>query len=260
MAVSVEGRKYFVAIPHHLDHGESGDDCDGDDDHEGHDHDHAHDHGANTISRTVWTDKCEWFVELETPEKGQPAAFAAHVTLLDGFAPAESGSFTVAARSGSHGATAKAGSVARPGIFTPEITFPETGEWVLTLTFDSKGITDSIDWTVAVHDPGEAPEPEEDGEGLISFLKEAQWKIAFATAWSETESAAGSGGAVFVHRNAVLSDGDDRVVLVQIDGESFEARKVETGLSSGSMIEIGSGLEAGERVVVEGGRAVLDAR
>ena len=264
VVVCVEGKKHFVAIPEHDHETESGDDpAHGDGD--GHDHDdadgsHDHDdhaHGENTISKTAWTESCEWFVELDVPEKGCAAAFAAHVTLLADFLPAESGSFLVAARSGPHTTEAGAGSPSRPGIFTPEIVFPETGEWTLTLTYDAGDLVDSIEWTVTVYEHGEAPAPAEDEAGLISFLKEAQWKTAFATCCAEVQEVAAGKEAVCVCGAAVLSEGSDRFVLVQKEGEAFEKRLVETGQASGSMIEITSGLETGERVVTEGGSAIL---
>lgn len=252
VVVCLEGKKHFVAIPEH-DHAVCGDDHSHDEAEGGHDHEH----GENRISKTVWTASCEWFVELDVPEKGCAAAFAAHVTLLDDFSPAESGSFLVVARSGTHTAEAGAGSPARPGIFTPEITFPEAAEWTLTLSFDSGSIKDSIEWAVTVYEHGEAPAPAEDGAGFISFLKEAQWKTPFSTCWTELKKSAEGNDVIFVPGAAVLSEGSDLFVLVQKEGEAFEKRLVETGEGSGATIEITSGLEAGERIVTQGVDAIL---
>jgi len=121
-------------------------------------------------------------VELDNPQPGHAASFAAHITLLDDFKPVTAGEFRVEARSGSETATSHAAAPARPGIFTPSITFPTAGPFALVLTYTGPGgLTDSIEWTVEVHEHGEVPEPEEEDAGAISFLKEQQWKIPFAT-------------------------------------------------------------------------------
>jgi len=268
VVVCLSGKKHFVAIPEH-DHGTDCGDAHAHGEGDGHAHEegdahaheegdgHAHEegdahaHGENTISTTVWTESCEWFVELDLPEKGYPAAFAAHVTLLADFSPAEGGSFLVVARSGSHSTEAGAGSPSRPGIFTPEITFPETGEWTLTLTYEAGDLVDSIEWTVTVYEQGAAPEPAGDDGALFSFLKEAQWKTSFAT------RAVGPEPALTLPESAVLSDDSGQFVLVQVEGEAFEKRHVETGAGSGGAIEITSGLKAGERLVVEGARQIV---
>jgi macrolide-specific efflux system membrane fusion protein len=53
---------------------------------------------------------------------------------------------------------------------------------------------------------------------------------------------------------AVTTDGDSSTVTVTKDGKE-ETREVTTGLTSGGMVEITSGLEAGEEVVIKlGGR------
>ena len=55
---------------------------------------------------------------------------------------------------------------------------------------------------------------------------------------------------------AVVSDGGQDVVYVQAGGESFDRRLVELGERDGAFVQIKSGLEAGERVVVRGAYAV----
>lgn len=57
--------------------------------------------------------------------------------------------------------------------------------------------------------------------------------------------------ALAVPLAAIDEDGDDRFIYIQQEG-GYERRKVKTGRSSGSSIEIVDGLKSGERVVVEG--------
>jgi len=232
IAIAIGGKDYFLAFPHH--------------DHEqGHGHEHAgHAHGENTISHTAWTAACEWFVELDTPEPGKPAAFAAHVTLLDGFKPAAAGSFRVEAQMGTQSAKTHAAAPARPGIFTPEITFPSEGDWTLRLHYEGSGISDTIEWKIHVHKECPGHEPEEEPAGSVSFLKEQQWKIPFSTAEVKGKS---------VPETAVLEAAGEKVVYVQLEGELFQKRVVRTGESKDGRIEVLSGLAGGERIVTRGG-------
>lgn len=230
VVLNVKGKEYILEFHAHA-----------------HEHEHDHAHGENTVSHTAWTDACEWFVELETPVKDHDAAFAAHVTLLDTFAPARSGVFKVEARSGGQTASTAADAPARPGIFTPSIRFPAAGEWTLTLTYEAGELSDSTEWRVTVHDEAPAHPAEEEGqEKTISFLKEQQWKVAFATAWPTGNN------LLRVPVSAVITAEEGQVVFVQVDGESFARRSVLTGAEEGGLIEIQTGLKKDDRIVVKG--------
>jgi membrane fusion protein, heavy metal efflux system len=52
--------------------------------------------------------------------------------------------------------------------------------------------------------------------------------------------------------SAVVDDGGQSVVFVQLGGESFERRPVQTGLRDGDWVAITRGLKSGERVVTKG--------
>jgi len=58
-------------------------------------------------------------------------------------------------------------------------------------------------------------------------------------------------------KSSIVNDNGLHVVYVQVSGESFERRNVETGLSAGDYIEIKSGLSEGEHVVSVGAYQVL---
>ena len=60
-----------------------------------------------------------------------------------------------------------------------------------------------------------------------------------------------------IPRSAVLTDGGRPVVFVQLEGESFEKRRVETGPRDGELVSVRSGLAPGERVVSRGAYEVL---
>ncbi|MFH1999839.1 MAG: hypothetical protein ABIK28_09170, partial [Planctomycetota bacterium] len=238
VVLAVTGKTFYIPLPDQHAHDDA--------------FDHAHAHAENTISHTAWTENCEWFVELEMPIKGHDVCFAAHVTLLENFQPAKSGTFNVEAHSGSNTTETDADAPQRPGIFSPIIRFPAAGEWTLQLVFEDAGLKDSIDWNITVLDEEEQPEPEEEREGLISFWKEQQWKVPFGTAWVEKRDLAGGKSGLFVPASSIVENQTGKVVFVQVDGESFERRQVETGSSEGGKVESLSGLEGDERVVAKG--------
>jgi hypothetical protein len=245
IAVSVEGKDYFVAIPHHH--------------HEGDGH-AGHAHGENTISRTVWTDRCEWFVELDTPEAGHATTFAAHITRLDDFKPVTAGAFRVEASSGEQTAGARVAAPADPGIFTPSVTFLTPGEWTLVLTYSGPaGLTDSIECKVPVYAHGKVPEPAADDARAISFLKEQQWKIPFATTAVVRREVGPRPNVIAVPEAAVRDVAGAAIVIVQTGGESFKERTLKTGARADGWVEIVSGLEEGERVVTLGAEAIQRA-
>lgn len=59
--------------------------------------------------------------------------------------------------------------------------------------------------------------------------------------------------------SAVINEGGQNVVYVQVQGEAFERRPVQLGLRSGDLVAIEGDLKAGERVVTEGVAAVRAA-
>jgi membrane fusion protein, heavy metal efflux system len=160
-----------------------------------HDHGHGqgHDHGSAaaaedegpSLAITRWTDAYELFVELAAPRPGKPVAYHAHVTRLDGFVAVTEGTFKVRFRSG--GTVAKEAvqtGVKRPGIFAFEGPAPAAGTYTLEMVYELAGKTDSFDCgSVTVTEKPAATA--EEAPSAITFLKEAQWKIPFATTWAD---------------------------------------------------------------------------
>lgn len=58
--------------------------------------------------------------------------------------------------------------------------------------------------------------------------------------------------AVAIPESAVVQQDGLSVAYVMLDGEHFEKRVLQTGIRDGGMIEVKSGLQAGERVVTRG--------
>jgi membrane fusion protein, heavy metal efflux system len=148
---------------------------------------HRHDHGAEPagsepLSFTRWADGYELFVEFPPPEPGAKLGFHAHVTRLADFSAVAEGRFSVRFEQGGRAvAEASVDRPARPGIFTPELAAPEKGSYELVMVYDQAVFRGG-----AIAIPAEPAQEEAGRGGEIAFLKEAQWKIPFATALAES--------------------------------------------------------------------------
>ncbi|NJW53293.1 efflux RND transporter periplasmic adaptor subunit [Salinimicrobium oceani] len=154
--------------------------------------DHAHDAEGNhvagdvpAISKTVWTDQTELFVEYPAMVEGKISKFAAHFTSLDKHQPIREGSVTVSLVKGNSGIRNIAEAPSSPGIFSPALQPKEAG--IYNLVFDLKTpeysdriVIENVRVYESVAEASENVEAAE--EAGISFLKEQAWKIDFQTA------------------------------------------------------------------------------
>jgi cobalt-zinc-cadmium efflux system membrane fusion protein len=163
-------------------------------------HDHPHEHREKgsaeeaeeaSLAITRWSDRHELFVELTAPRPGKPVSYHAHVTRLDGFVAVTEGTFKV--RFKTNTGTAKEAvqsGVKRPGIFAFESPAPAAGEYSLEMAFEHAGHTDVFDCGTVVVADQPKPDATEAPGVAITFLKESQWKIPFATTFAEERSLA----------------------------------------------------------------------
>lgn len=158
---------------------------------QGHDHDHGHNHGAEEaepapLAITKWTERYELFVEFPPPVASKPVPYHAHVTKLDDFQAVTEGTFRVRFKTPAGVATETSiQGVKRPGIFIPEGPAPAAGSYTLEMAYEHAGQTDVFDCgPIIIANTPPPPEPEAPS-AAITFLKESQWKIPFATAWAE---------------------------------------------------------------------------
>lgn len=158
-------------------------------DHGDHDGEGHGDHADTSQSYTGFTDNTELFLEYPSLVVGQESPFAAHLTGLSDFRAIAAGRLTAVLSGGSapeERFTVDAPSVA--GIFRPVVKPSHAGKRRLTLEFESSDMKSTHDLgevTVFENQPAAetaaATSPEAEG-GSISFLKEQQWKVPFATA------------------------------------------------------------------------------
>jgi RND family efflux transporter MFP subunit len=170
----------------------------------------GHRHEAASNSRTVWQDSLEIFAEWAELVSGKEAELIVHITDLQTFKAVTAGTLTVAVMRQSkeiHRVTAD--KPARPGIYDVHLTFPAAGEYELAFTLNrqprvQRATFEDVDVIGSeAHVEGEAHEEHEgrehsDGEAhaetaehddhageadveAVSFLKEQQWQLEFAT-------------------------------------------------------------------------------
>lgn len=178
------------------DHGDYGDHADHGHDHGtgGHDHGDHDDHGAEqVVAVTHYTGESELFMEHPPLVRGESARLIVHLTRMADFSPITVGSLEVRLTSSSgQSYSVTDDSPARTGIFLPEITPPFAGEVVMELILESpqmktvhrfEDVPVYASADVVPHLPHEDESPD-----AISFLKEQQWRIDFATAPATTDA------------------------------------------------------------------------
>jgi membrane fusion protein, heavy metal efflux system len=179
-----------------------------------------------TWSVTAWSDHFEVFPEVEPLVAGQAADARTHVTVLADFSPLREGSVS-AILQGPSGTQEFPGTFRRDGIYGIEIKPAREGEFDLSFRIKAGGIEEVVPGgrvqVGSVASPGGlvAPPPTPAGpgnaaeDGGLSFLKEQQWKTAFATAWVEEGTVpAGVSGTARVRP----AGGGEAVLTASVDG------------------------------------------
>lgn len=153
-----------------------------------------------TVAVTLWTDKMELFMEHPMLAVNDSGKFIIHLTILDGFQPIREGSVRLEFRNQA-GQTKQftADKLLREGIFTPFVELENAGTYSFDLIYESPQVRDSFSITGFTVYPNAAAIPREDeadAGGDITFLKEQQWKIPFATQWAQAGAVKQSAWAV----------------------------------------------------------------
>lgn len=155
--------------------------------------DHAHDRdeaehapAEETAAEVVthYTADSELFVEFAPLVAGRGSRFAAHVTRLSDFEPVRAGRVDVVlARDGQTAARFRVEQPARDGLFTPTVTPRESGEFELRIEVEAPGLrtVHELGQFPVFSDPGAARVVGEAPAGEITYLKEQQWRVPFAT-------------------------------------------------------------------------------
>ncbi len=141
-------------------------------------------------SITIWTDSTELYLEhppLVAGQSGEP--WAVHLTALRDFKAVAQGVLTLRFVGPDDQEYVTAQEVpSRPGVYTPAPSFPVAGTYDLVMELEGPDVTDEIYvgpvLVYASHD--DIPQLEPEPPVGITFLKEQQWPIPFATVAAET--------------------------------------------------------------------------
>lgn len=138
--------------------------------------------GSNSV--TQFNGSTELFMEYPQLVVGTEAKFLIHLNDLTNFKPVTQGTLAIEIvnQSGNE-LNVSLDKPARAGIFTPVIKFDAPGNYTMTMNLTGAQVSDIIvvkDVTV-YSSLSDAPKSDEAKPTLISFLKEQQWKIDFAT-------------------------------------------------------------------------------
>ncbi|MBI1937676.1 MAG: efflux RND transporter periplasmic adaptor subunit [Ignavibacteriales bacterium] len=141
-------------------------------------------HTASNISVTQFNSSTEVFMEYPQLIVGTEVKFLIHLTDLKDFKAVTQGTLAIEfVNQSGNKITANEEKPARAGIYTPVIKFNSPGNYTMTMTLSGAQVSDKIvvKDVVVYSSASEAPKNEEEKSSLISFLKEQQWKIDFAT-------------------------------------------------------------------------------
>jgi len=142
-----------------------------------------------TLDVTAWTDTTELFMEYPPLVAGEEALFAVHLTRLSDFSAMTTGrpriEFTP--ESGGPLAALQGEEASRPGVYRVLAALPVAGRYRWQLVIEAPDLVDRHDLgpvTVFADQMAAVADAEalaEDDPSAISYLKEPQWTIGFAT-------------------------------------------------------------------------------
>lgn len=183
------------------------------------------------IAVTRWTDKTELFAEYPPLVVGRTSRFAIHLTDLASFEAIATGQVEVQLDGGGSAETFRVDAPSRPGIFGVDVRPARPGPRTIIISLKSGGLVDEHRVThVTVHSDSQAARtaaesaPEE-GEG-ISFLKEQQWTLDFATTMAAERTIRES---IRVPAEIVARPGGAAEVVAPVDGRLVQAAALAPG-------------------------------
>ncbi len=187
--------------------------------------------GPDPLSVTRWTEKTELFAEYPSLVVGQTSRFAIHLTTLEPFKAVTEGTMVLQLR-GADGQVESfsAQGPSRPGIFGVDVKPSRGGRRDLTIIWKSTTLSDThnvgpVDVFADAAAAAAAAPAEAEGEA-ISFLKEQQWTLDFATAVVQEKPLRLS---LRVPGEIASAPGGDAEVLAPIDGRLVSAASLAEG-------------------------------
>lgn len=187
--------------------------------------------GPDPLSVTRWTGTTELFAEYPALVAGETSRFAVHLTTLQPFKAVTDGMIDVQLRSADGLVESfSAPGPSRPGIFGVDVTPTRAGRRDLVISWRSPARSDThhvgpvevfADAAAAA-----AAAPAEAAGEAISFLKEQQWTLDFATAVVQVRPLRAS---LRVPGEVVPAPGGEASVLAPIDGRLVSVVSLAAG-------------------------------
>jgi cobalt-zinc-cadmium efflux system membrane fusion protein len=140
-----------------------------------------------SLSYTVWTEKCELFVEFKPLIVGENTRFTAHFSEMKNFKAIEKGTVTASLIQGKSGIRHTVDAPDSPGIFRPALQPKSAGIYALvfhivTPNFSDEIVLENIEVFNNLDEANKKIPHEIENSNEISFLKEQAWKMEFANA------------------------------------------------------------------------------
>jgi RND family efflux transporter MFP subunit len=189
------------------------------------------DDGPEPLSVTRWTGKTELFAEYPPLVAGRTSRFAIHLTTLDPFKAVSEGTVEVQLRGGDGSLESfRVEGPSRPGIFGVDVTPARAGRRQLVITLAAAAVTDTHEvGAVDVHPDAAAAAaaaaPQAESEA-ISFLKEQQWTLDFATAVVQQRRLRAS---IRIPAEVVPAPGGEANVFAPFDGRLVSVASLAPG-------------------------------
>ncbi len=153
----------------------------------------SHGNESTTHSEVVYDSGMELFVEFPDLVVGQSTTFSAHVSTVDGYDPADHGTVSVVLTGESApGGRFETDEPVRGGLYQPVATPEHGGKRTLVVVY--RGPDETVRFSLGEVDVHESPPDKHDDHshdqkqhahdehgGGISFSKEQQWRVDFAT-------------------------------------------------------------------------------
>ena len=198
----------------------------------------AHAESPAVQKRTHYTDRTELYVEFPRLVAGEKAPFSAHLTTLPDFKALAAGRVSVILSGGGQPEESfSVASPAQPGIFRPEALPKQAGRRNLEFEIATSAFTvrHALGPVTVYADRKTAEAAPADGEETgVSFTKEIQWKVDFATAEAQPR----------VLRNAIAATGTLRA---RPDGEALLTAPAPGQLqSAGRFPQLGQAVVKGQ--------------
>lgn len=191
----------------------------------------AEDEGPEPLTVTRWTEKTELFAEYPTLVAGETSRFAIHLTTLQPFKAVTDGTIEVQLRNADGQVESfSAKGPSRPGIFGVDVKPTRAGKRDLIISWRSSAVSDThnvgpVDVFADTAAAVAAAPAKAEGEA-ISFLKEQQWTLDFATAVVQERPLRAS---LRVPGEIVPAPGGEADVLAPIDGRLVSVVPIAAG-------------------------------